>query len=226
MYGCFTLYLAQCVPKYYFEAPLALFLQIEMSLDFLADLKNRTVALHTELDHHPILRELISPKLSLIQYTRALVAFYGYYVAVEQEVAKHDWNKLHIHFEERRKTPFLEVDLRHFAIDPSEVPRCSNLPEIKSLHQLLGVFYVMEGSTLGGRMIAKFVKRSLGFDETSGARFFAGYQENTDNRWREARETLTAFAKSSQEQEDVILSASATFRTMKLWFDQTAPFKC
>lgn len=47
----------------------------------------------------------------------------------------------------------------------------------------LGVRYVVEGSSLGGRVILKQAVRALGVTSASGARFFHGHGADTGRRW-------------------------------------------
>lgn len=49
----------------------------------------------------------------------------------------------------------------------------------------VGLQYVLEGSTLGGRVLAAIAGRELGVDQRTGGRFLHGYGTATGRRWRE-----------------------------------------
>ena len=48
----------------------------------------------------------------------------------------------------------------------------------------LGCLYVLEGATLGGVLIARHVRASLGFDGDAGSAFYLGYGPRTGAMWR------------------------------------------
>ena len=56
-------------------------------------------------------------------------------------------------------------------------------------HEALGALYVIEGSTLGGNVIAKQLSKTEGFDGIS-FHFFGCYQENTGPMWKSFKEAL------------------------------------
>jgi heme oxygenase len=93
----------------------------------------------------------------------------------------------------RRKAPQLRADL--FALHAAEPPvhgRPTTLlesPPNDDLMAALGAFYVLEGSTLGGRVLLREVRERLG-DVPTG--FLAGYGDQTGRRWKQTRAALVA----------------------------------
>ena len=73
----------------------------------------------------------------------------------------------------------------------------------------LGAFYVLEGSTLGGRFIARHVEGTLGLTPGSGNRDFRGHEEATGRLWRETTEIIAAVPEAYDE--FVIGTAKRTF---------------
>lgn len=53
-----------------------------------------------------------------------------------------------------------------------------------------GSMYVLEGSALGGQVIARVARTTLGLGHTNGAAYFNGHQRHTAARWREFRMLL------------------------------------
>ena len=79
----------------------------------------------------------------------------------------------------------------------------------------LGAFYVFEGSTLGGRLIARHLERALGLENGRGAAYFRGHGEATGPLWRE---TTAAIAAVPEMYAPVVIGAAcrtfAAFRTV------------
>ncbi len=69
----------------------------------------------------------------------------------------------------------------------------------------LGAWYVMEGSTLGGRFIARHVETVLGLEPGVGDAYFRGHGEATGGLWRE---TTALVAAMPDELSDVLIAAA------------------
>ncbi len=69
----------------------------------------------------------------------------------------------------------------------------------------MGALYVMEGSTLGGRFIARHVEQVLGLEPGRGDAYFQGHGEATGSLWRE---TTAAIAEVPEAQAEVVIAAA------------------
>lgn len=74
----------------------------------------------------------------------------------------------------------------------------------------LGVLYVLEGSTLGGALLARRAVR-LGFTPVHGARFLNIYGRARSRMWRGFLSTLEATPLTSGEDADLVHAARTTF---------------
>lgn len=94
---------------------------------------------------------------------------------------------------------------------------------LPTLAAAFGSMYVMEGSVLGGRVIAKRVAETLALGPDSGAAYFNGRGRNTAAQWREFRSLLEAevgpdracrqdACNAAQQTFDALIS---TFRTLQ-----------
>jgi heme oxygenase len=54
---------------------------------------------------------------------------------------------------------------------------------IINIGELIGMLYVIEGSTLGGQLISKHLVNYQGITSETGGCFFGGYGENTTALW-------------------------------------------
>lgn len=94
---------------------------------------------------------------------------------------------LGIDLDERSKVAALRSDLAGLSVAaPVPAPRRRPLP---GLPAALGAFYVLEGSTLGGRVLLPQVRERLGEVPTT---FFDGYGDETGRRWKATRTALVA----------------------------------
>lgn len=88
--------------------------------------------------------------------------------------------------DQRVKLPLIEKDLSSLSIENQEP---SHDLEFANEHEALGAMYVIEGSTLGGNVIAKQLSRTEGFENVT-FNFFGCYQENTGPMWKNFKEVL------------------------------------
>lgn len=73
----------------------------------------------------------------------------------------------------------------------------------------LGAFYVIEGSTLGGRLIARHLEPVLHLAPGEGDAYFRGHGDATGLLWREVTDAITAVP--AQDAALVIEAAKRTF---------------
>ena len=163
--------------------------------------------------------DIMAPDLGLAVYRHQLARFYGFYQPLEAALASLvDWSQLKLDFDGRRKSHLLAADLDQLGIDAvGTLPMCSVLPPVTSVAAGFGSLYVLEGATLGGQLISRHVKQTLGLDVLDGARFFNCYGERTGMMWKTFRSALVAFAVTPAAQDEVVASASATFKTLRYW---------
>jgi heme oxygenase len=152
-------------------------------------LRRATHDQHILLNKHAMLADLTSPDLALPVYRMLLIAYAYLYQSVEARIEQFLTTYPDIFdYTVRRKLPWLRADLEFFQIDMEvadpDVP-LMRAPEITQLGQLVGVLYVIEGSTLGAQFISRHLQEHHGLGDGGGARFFTGYGENTQLRWQE-----------------------------------------
>ena len=188
-------------------------------------LQKLKAATRAEHDAIEIALDLMAPGLGLIDYQRRLQRYHGFYAPIEPLIAAAaDWPRWGMDISARIKTPWLAADLACLAgrdaLDEAAsemLPVCSTLPPLDTAAAAFGCLYVLEGATLGGRVISRQIERGLGLDATCGARFFHGYGERTGAMWKAFRASLGAFADTSSGEDQVVASAIATFTALRVW---------
>lgn len=135
---------------------------------------------HRKLGEIPLLKNLENRNVTREQYTAALKKFYGLYASLEPTLERAiNWGQLGINFNERRRLPLLIRDLEKFGVRGdmvSSIPVCTEVPEFKTLSEVLGCMAVVEGSTAGAAATAKkLVDSNLHLGPDNGAAFFNNY---------------------------------------------------
>jgi len=151
------------------------------------------------------------------EYRSLLIRFYGFHSAWERAAGAMAPDRAF--FESRCKTKLLIRDLVALDLDEDEIirlPQCDPLMPLPSSAAVLGSMYVVEGSTLGGAVIAREVERKLGFDAETGCAYFRSYGRDIAVMWRQFGAMLQEA--SSPEADDVIVAtAQKTFDVMHGW---------
>lgn len=156
---------------------------------------------------------------SRTRYRMLLAAHHGFYAPIEGRLPEAALRARGFDLEARRKIPALRADLRDLGFDDAAIdalPRCRTIPSIDPADgSALGVAYVLEGATLGGRVLSRHFRSTLGIDETHGGRFFVGYGDQTGDRWRAFVEIL---GREGRDREgSIVAAATATFESFERW---------
>lgn len=185
-------------------------------LDIFQQLKTSTCAIHSALEDD---LDLLRPELRLGEYKRLLERFYGFYVVWEPQIQIGLAQMPGLELDRRKKVPLLTDDLTYLGGNLarlSGLPRCTSFPHLRSRERLLGSLYVIEGSTLGGRILAHHFETTLRLRAGAGASFFASYQDQLGSMWNRFRSVLIDNT-DPENQQDILDGARQTFECMHDW---------
>ena len=182
-------------------------------------LRQETHHYHSQLNHHPLLIGLTTENYSLTNYHKVLNAYFAIYQGLETRIelftSKQDCSSSYV---ERIKLPWLAQDLAFFnasaRIQESQFDIEELMPSIDNLGQLIGLLYVIEGSTLGGQHISKALLKYHGLTFDQGARFFHGYGERTLTFWNDFVAYLENVLEDDQQ---FLLAKQASCKTFELF---------
>jgi len=179
---------------------------------------------HVRLNRHPLLEQLTSPSYPLERYQQVIRAYFSCYGQIETAIdaALKHW-KIDFDYASRRKHAWLLQDLSWFGISPPAIPRSATPPLITDEHSVYGVLYTIEGSSLGGRLIAQRLASHFGLTPAHGARFFFGYGENIDAYWNEIVSMLNARLTQPSTLSSAIRAANDTFQLIETCLDEHCP---
>lgn len=174
-------------------------------------LRIETRAAHDVLDET---LDLIDRPIALDEYARLLCRLHGVHQAIEPTLAAQLDPAL---VAGRSKLFAIEHDLHasgsclaHHA--PS---RCDLMPPITSLGAALGALYVIEGSTLGGRLIARSIQRTLEIP-SDACGYFNIYGASTGARWQQVCNALDRLS-NPEVDSAAIKTAKQVFNGMTTW---------
>ena len=155
------------------------------------------------------------PGLDRAQYVRCLRQIYGVVAAWEERAAEIAPEWMQSALAARQRKHLLELDLTWFEVKDRDLGR-PILPEMNDIPSLFGSMYVMEGSTLGGQLIARHLEATLNLKQGKGDAYFYGHGNKTGPLWKEFGELLKMRVEDDQS-EAVIASAKAMFATFGEW---------
>lgn len=182
------------------------------SRNILSRLRSSTAAEHERLETR---LDLLRPDLTMADYTNLLARFYGFYLPWEEKAQPLLQRHAPLLYQGRSKINLLRNDLRRLGEKLEEIPLCNPDFLAQDFSHVLGSVYVLEGSTLGGQLLARHFKTHLQLAPQSMT-FFAGYGEQTGSMWKAFSAQLQEV--SSAADEDVMLhSARATFSFLENW---------
>ncbi|MCA1798821.1 MAG: biliverdin-producing heme oxygenase, partial [Xanthomonadaceae bacterium] len=148
-----------------------------MDSPILEQLREQTRSAHLALEAQPLLKGLLSSRLTNTEYGELLQSMLAFYQPLEWKLIPATATLLGRHpnpdYRYLPRAPLLADDCRVLGIGS---PGLSDIPEKSQLEgsaaYMLGVLYVIEGSTQGGRYIANHLANTLGVCGRSGASFF------------------------------------------------------
>ena len=187
---------------------------------FLHRLRQATGPQHKKLESHPLSRSLMTD----VSWNE-----YGMYLFAMKEIVKEYDNKVLPFlkdvlpgYESRKKADAIENDIAFIAGKTTTLHDAEDfaLPLLTSKAFAFGFAYVLEGATLGGRVIIKHVQSHLPVNEEEGASFFAGYGSQTGWYWKELLEALVAFTIQNNCETEVIAGAQSCFSSIYTHFDK------
>ena len=182
--------------------------------DIFQQLKEGTAAIHRQIEERvPVFR----PGFDLEDYRELLERFYGFWTPLETQLSKvRELEHPELELAGRLKSGLLRNDLRILGRDPDTVPRCEDLPSVNTFLSGIGCLYVLEGSTLGARLISKRIGSELQLRDGSGGSFFNAYGESVGRRWTEFRNFVTPRV-DPDGAEETVATARQTFQCFYEW---------
>lgn len=139
-------------------------------------LKESTKELHEIIEKNPHAKKIEERSLTLASYITMLEAYYLIHKTLEPQLQKYEA----LDFSKKARLAHLRDDLKELGYLEEDFQKLDKKELFFSLHsfeEALGVVYVLEGSRMGGMIIAQILEKLLG--STKALRYFSGYKEQT-----------------------------------------------
>ena len=181
----------------------------------LARLRAETRPCHDAVEANPFNRALAAGTVTAADTARFLAAMYGVVRPYEARLRAQSaafgpaWE-----LPRRYRADLILADLPRLGY-PATPPDCPALPPLATRAQLLGAMYVLEGSTLGGQVIA----RQLAKAGIAAHAYFAGRGDQTGPLWRAFCQQLEA-AGDDEDSAEIVRSAITVFQTLATWLSR------
>ena len=184
-------------------------------------LRERTEAAHERLHHLPDFAALAAGELTRDGYLSLLGRLYGFHAPMEAvlEASLGD-ERGALAPEGWRRADLLIRDLSHFGASTRDI---ENLPVVavrapESRATAIGCLYVLEGSTLGGRVLARGLDGLLPVGSMDGRRFLRGGTAPNHARWAAVCAEIDDCGETELNMDEMIAGAHECFATFDLWF--------
>jgi heme oxygenase len=194
-----------------------------------AQLRAATAELHAQLESQ---LDLLGAALSMSRYRRVLEVFLGFYSPVEAQLRLLAPAAPPLGVPLQARALMLQRDLVALGTTRAEMsalPQCGDLPCLREPEHMAGCLYVLEGASLGGRIIAQALNQRLALRSDSGAAFFAGDGTGTGVRWKRVLRWLEEFADSGADDgvrsREIVASACETFSALARWLQLQGMFR-
>ncbi|WP_269714081.1 biliverdin-producing heme oxygenase [Caulobacter sp. NIBR2454] len=184
---------------------------IETAHPLLDRLRSDTATRHEALEAG---LALLEPPLSPDRFRRVLEGFYGFHVVWEPAAATRFADFLL----PRRRLACLNRDLTALGLSETVIdalPRCKAAADLaRDPASVLGAAYVLEGSSLGGKVITRALAGQAWLP-SGGFSYFDPYGDQTGVRWRETRAFIER--EGARSTDAVVAAAGETFDLLTAW---------
>ncbi len=211
--------------------------QFGPQLSLMEELKATTLAAHSRLQAAPFFSALAACQFPLASYVgqlRALALIHG---VLEQTLAEcADDRVASVWRGDMCKLPQLELDLRYFeprsvadikeAVQAAQqVVKTVRLQSMEQPLSLLGFVYVLEGATLGARVLRPLVARAFLLAGEDGLSYLNSYGTAVPQRWAQFQLRMNTLQLGAAEREQINQTANEFFASLETVFLALYPFQ-
>jgi heme oxygenase (biliverdin-IX-beta and delta-forming) len=183
-------------------------------------LKERTLEAHASLEKKLVVH--IKNVRSTASYVELLLLLYPFHLRASELLSAFAL-ELPNNIPDPARAGNIRADLDHFGVVvKNESPDTPDMPIVDSVEAALGMYYVLEGSTMGGQIISRILSNSMNVNPDIGFSFFNPYQSQTVPRWEKFKSYLNAAA-DQLDQEQIISAANSFFNGYHQWIRLNEP---
>jgi heme oxygenase len=197
----------------------------DAKISIMQRLKAETSDLHSHAESRTLQRAIATGNVDRTTFTAYLGQLYQVHHSLESALeASRDKHPAigALATGERMRIPDLDRDLAYYGVDRDEITagdaaqRFSNqILEIQALNPvaLLGALYVLEGSTNGGRFLARVLRKSWDLDG-EGLAYFDPYGDEQPRKWASFKREMNGASFEADQEAAIIEMAKSTFQAI------------
>lgn len=174
-----------------------------------SELKTATDELHAQVEQLLFGQDIRAGKLTLLQYKHLLKVNFLFHDALERSMPRQAQQLEGLDYQQRMKSHLLRKDLAALG---ESVPEQRLELSINSIPEALGMLYVAEGSTLGGRVILKVAQNIKEVSACPANAFYSVYGNDVGLMWKRFLAILDGYSYSENEKALAVQSAQKGFR--------------
>lgn len=177
-------------------------------------IKARTKKMHAETE------SVLIPRIKEITnrqgYVELLALFYGFFEPLEKRISDFINTDTLPDIHTRRKSGSIIKSMSNVAFTIVATP--GRLPVIHNVAQAFGAMYVLEGSTLGGKIISRMLQANVSLQlSTDSLAFFDVYGDETFEMWSRFKTVMDTLLINDTDINAASEAAGDTFSKMKSW---------
>ncbi len=195
---------------------------------FRSDLRAATNAAHERLHRNADFAALLRGDIALENYRNLMSRLLGLHAPIEHRLAEHvrtPWLSWYSASGPNGRSHRLGLDLVALGMSEAAVASLpmadALLPALDDPAAALGCAWVVEGSALGGRVMARHAADLTSRLLLPASAFFAP-DPDQPSRWRACCAALDACAADPVRQAAMLQTATATFAAFEIWLGETA----
>jgi heme oxygenase len=197
-------------------------------MEILSALRQATDSLHTQIEQLPLSQAMLAGQVARDQYVSLLKSLYHVHAAAEERLATTPvvaavWPPT------PSRAAAVIRDLAAFGVEPGDAPESvgewvSQIDAVGHPAAWAGVGYVLEGSRLGSRVLARPLARSLSVEPRLGVGLDYHLDTGPDpiGTWRQVQNALSGLDNSSDARAAMIAAAGITFKILFLLHETTS----
>ena len=207
----------------------------QVATGIMGHLRETTRTLHKDAESRPLQRAMAKGTLPPGSYVMYLGQLRHLHEALEASLdtvsASHPGLAV-LFTEDRRRVPDLDRDLAAFGVSVEDLPvlpataefmsRVEDLATSESV-ALLGPLYVLEGSTNGGKFLARVLERSLQIENRAGLSYMDPYGDRQPEMWATFKRLADQVELTPDQRSAVTEAACETFRAIAAISDTVLP---
>ena len=186
----------------------------------MARLKTETAEQHKAAESRPFQRRLVTGDVSAADYGRWLGQMLIVHRTLEGRLRKAvagDARIARVVKEDQYREEMIVADLADLRADLAAIAcgrgtigLTAHIERVDSM-QLLGMHYVLEGSTNGNKFIARAIRRSLGLAPGRGDRYLDPYGDAQREKWASFKADMDSVGWSAPDADGIVAGAVGMF---------------